>query len=209
MLASLTLPVRSRTTSVMEDVHELRASRARILAAADEERRRIERTLHDGVQQHLVALAVNVQLARELADSDPKALKALLDEIGQDVRDALESARGLAHGVYPPLLLDWGVAEALRGAAAERGIALTLEASQERFPPCAEAAIYFCCVEALEQGPVTIRIQPGEDALAFEVELPGEPSERVLTAIGDRLGAAGGRLAVDGTRVLGSVPLAR
>src|SRR5438876_4805643 len=96
------------------EVEELRASRARVVAAADAERRRIERDLHDGVQQHLVALAVNLQLARQLADSDPEALRSLLDDLTRDVHEALESVRALARQVYPPLLLDRGLAEALR-----------------------------------------------------------------------------------------------
>src|SRR5262245_32104854 len=87
------------------ELEELRASRTRVMAAADGERRRIERGLHDGVQQHLIALAVSLQLARELADSDPAALKALLEDITRDVREALESVRALAHGIYPSLLI--------------------------------------------------------------------------------------------------------
>src|SRR6266508_4113991 len=118
------------------EVEELRASRARVVAKADGERRRIERGLHDGVQQHLVALAVNLQLARELVGSDPSAAKTLLEEVGQDVRDALESVRALAYGVYPPLLLDRGLTEALRGAAAGAVIATRIEAeTAARYPP--------------------------------------------------------------------------
>ena len=88
----------------MTEIEELRASRARVLEAADAERRRTERSLHDGVQQHLVALAVNLQLARQLVDTNPAALPALLDELSRDVHDALESARVLASEIYPPLL---------------------------------------------------------------------------------------------------------
>jgi signal transduction histidine kinase len=91
---------------------ELRVSRARVVTAADAERRRIERDLHDGAQQHLVALAVNLRLARELAGTDPDASRAVLEELSNDVRDALDDFRDLAHGIYPPLLVDRGLAEA-------------------------------------------------------------------------------------------------
>src|SRR5713101_462314 len=132
------------------EVEELRASRARVVAAADAERRRIERDLHDGVQQHLVALAVNLQLARQLADSDPAAALTLLEEIGQAVREALDGVRALAQSIYPPLLLDRGLAEALRSAASGAGIHTRVEAAaSDRYPSEVEATVYFCCLEAL------------------------------------------------------------
>jgi signal transduction histidine kinase len=211
------------------EVEELRASRARVVAAADSERRKIERGLHDGVQQHLVAIAVNLQLARELAGSDPTAAKMLLAEIGQDVRDALESARELAHSIYPPLLLDRGVAEALRGAAASVAITTRIEAdTADRYPPDIEAAVYFCCVEALEDaaqrgGPKTranVRVWSEHESLLFEVVVDDgaagdddrEPGA-ALTNMNDRLGAVGGRLSASSepgrTLVLGTIPLAQ
>jgi signal transduction histidine kinase len=209
------------------EVEELRASRTRVIAAADRERRAIERGLHDGVQQHLVALAVNLQLARELAASDPPAAKNLLEEIGQDVRDALESVRVLAYSIYPPLLLDRGVAEALRGVAAGAAIATRIEAeTADRYPPDIEAAVYFCCLEALEDaaergGPKTranVRVWSEHEQLLFEVVVDDsaagdddrEPGT-ALTNMNDRLGAVGGRLSVSAepsrTRVLGTIPL--
>jgi signal transduction histidine kinase len=202
------------------EIEELRASRARVVLGADGERRRIERSLHDGVQQHLVALAVSVQLARELADSDSAGLKALLEQMGQDVRDALESVRLLAHGVYPPLLLDRGVADALRGAAAGLGVALSIEAPAQRYPPDVEAAVFFCCLEALNDAAeqpgsgtrATIRVWPVGETLCFEIVLDREPSADVLPLVCDRLGAVGGRLTVESepgrARVLGEAPLA-
>jgi signal transduction histidine kinase len=208
------------------ELEELRASRARVMARADGERRRIERGLHDGVQQHLVALAVNLQLARDLADSDPAAVKTFLEEIAQDVRDALESVRALAHGIYPPLLLDRGVADALRGAAAGLDIPARVEATADRYPPDVEAAVYFCCLHALDAveqaGPetqATVRVWPEHESLLFEVLVDGsvaghDETERgsALTGMKDRLGAVGGRLEVSTepgrTRVLGTIPLA-
>jgi signal transduction histidine kinase len=209
------------------EVEELRASRTRVMAAADRERRAIERGLHDGVQQHLVALAVNLQLARELAASDPPAAKKLLEEIGQDVREALESVRALAYNVYPPLLLDRGVTEALRGAAAGAAIATRIEAeTTDRYPPDIEAAVYFCCLEALEDAAergaktrANVRVWSEHEQLLFEIVVDGsadgdddrEPAA-VLTSMNDRLGAVGGRLTVSAeprlTRVRGTIPLA-
>src|SRR6478736_1340083 len=108
-------------------VEELRASRARVVGAADTLRRGIERDLHDGAQQRLVALAVNLQLARQFADSDPAALKTLLEEIGCDVQQALDDVRQLACRVYPSLLLDRGLVEALRAAASDAAVSTRVE----------------------------------------------------------------------------------
>ncbi len=94
---------------VKRQADELRASRARIVEAGDAQRRSIERDLHDGAQQHLVALAVNVNLARQLADTDPETAKEMLQQIGHDLQDAVQELRNLAHGIYPPLLMDRGL----------------------------------------------------------------------------------------------------
>jgi signal transduction histidine kinase len=208
------------------EIEALRASRARLVAAADAERRRVERELHDGAQQHLVALAVNVQLARQLVESDPPAAQALLEEIGRDVRDALESVRRLAGEIYPPLLPDRGLAEALRAAAAAAGIPARVEtASLGRYAAELEATVYFFCREALANaarhaGPdaqATVRAWAEDGALRFEVEDDGvgfDPRTRGagLTALGDRLEAVAGRLTISaapgrGTRVSGTIPL--
>jgi Histidine kinase len=183
----------------MNEIDELRASRARVLEAADLERRRTERSLHDGVQQHLVALAVNLQLARQLAGSDPEALGELLDDLTRGVHEALESVRALARQIYPPLLLDLGLANALRSAAVEAGTTIQVETA-ERFEPAAEAAVYFCCVELLAPGShIRVRAEPG--ALVFDAD--GEPT----STIADRLGAVGGTLSTEGGRLTGRVPL--
>jgi signal transduction histidine kinase len=210
----------------------LRASRARLVAAADAERRRIERELHDGTQQHLVAIAVNVQLARHLADSDLAAAKELLEEIGRDVRQALDAVRELAYGIYPPLLLDRGLAEALRAAAARAGVPTQVEAGAlDPFPPDVEATVYFCCIEALQNieahagasgARATVRAWQEEGTLFFEVGDAGagfepraqHPDTDALTGFRDRLGALGGSLDVftepgRGTRVRGAIPRAR
>jgi signal transduction histidine kinase len=210
-------------------VEELRASRTRLLAAADAERRRIERNLHDGAQQHLVAISVNLQLARQLLESDPTAAKTLLEEIGRDVREALENVRELASAVYPPLLVYRGLAEALEAAAATAVIPTRVEAAAlARNSPEVEAAAYFCCVQALEDvaryagagARATVRVWNEESSLLFEVVDDGVgfdenagPRGPGLANIADRLGALGGLLTVSsqadrGTRVLGRIPIA-
>jgi len=219
--------VLARPTSRRE-VEELRESRARVVAAADAERRRIERDLHDGVQQHLVALAVNLQLARQFAVSDPAAALTLLEEIGREVREALDGVRALAQSIYPPLLLDRGLTEALRATAAEAGIHTRVEAAaSDRYPPEVEATVYFCCLEGLhnaakhagEGARATVRTWHDRGSLHFEVVDDGagfDPLARTwgagLTGMSDRLGALDGRLAISsepgrGTRVSGTIPL--
>jgi signal transduction histidine kinase len=209
---------------------ELRASRARVVAAADAERRRIERDLHDGAQQHLIALAVNLRLARELADSDAPAARAVLEEVAADVQDALDEFRDLAHGIYPPLLVDRGLVEGLRAAIARAPVRARLETGTiRRYPPEVEATIYFCCLEALQntgkhagsEARATVRLWDEDDGLQFEVRDDGagfdtetQPHGAGITNMSDRLGALGGRLSIrsspgDGTRVTGVVPLER
>ena len=210
---------------------ELRESRARVVAAADAERRRIERDLHDGAQQHLIALAVNLRLARQLSRSEPTAAQALLDDLTNDVKDALDRFRELAHGIYPPILEDRGLADGLRAAAARGPIRARVEtvSAIERHSPDVEATVYFCCLEALqnagkhagEGAHATVRLWEDADSIRFEVTDDGngfDPSPRPrgagLTNIEDRLGALGGRLNVrssqgEGTTIAGVVPLGR
>jgi len=207
-------------------VLELGASRARLVAETYAERRKIERDLHDGVQQHLVALAVNLQFARQLAKTDPPALAPVLEEIASDVREALEGVRELAHEIYPPLLLDRGLLDAIGAAASAAAIPTRVEpASLARYPDDLEATVYFCCVDALRgwaSGTVegaTVRIWQDGPSLNFEVVHDGEdldphdvlPVSRV-NSMQDRIGAVGGRLSVtaslaSGTRVSGTIPL--
>ena len=99
---------------------ELQASRARIVATADAERRKIERNLHDGAQQHLVALAVNLRLARDMVADDPESAATMLDALAADVKDTIQELRDLAHGIYPPLLMDSGSARGAAGRGRQR-----------------------------------------------------------------------------------------
>jgi signal transduction histidine kinase len=212
---------------------ELRASRARIVAAADNSRRQIERNLHDGAQQHLVAMAVKLGLARRLLATDAGAAEKMLEELRADVQDTLSELRELAHGIYPPLLRDRGLAEALQTAANRATLPTSVKADGiGRFPEGVETAVYFCCLEAMQNAgkhagdgaEVTVRVhidpagQP-ESELLFSVCDDGAGFDPAVGENGhgfvnmrDRLGAIGGTLAVTsavgaGTTIAGRIPL--
>ncbi|MEU7897385.1 histidine kinase [Nonomuraea sp. NPDC049152] len=191
---------------------ELRESRRRIVTAQDAERRRLERDLHDGAQQNLVALALKLRLARQLLDTEPAHVGPLLEQLGAEAESALETVRDLARGVFPAILADKGLAPALRAhiaklpAAAEADLPPTLG----RFAPEIEAAVYFCCLEALQNaakhagGSIPLlRLATGEGWLEFSVRdsgpgfdprSPGQGSG--LRNMKDRLEAVGGVLTV-------------
>lgn len=206
---------------------ELRRSRARLVAAADAERRRLERDLHDGAQQHLMILAVKLGLARETWAEDDS--RSLVDELQADVRQAIAALRALAHGIYPPLLISGGLAEALPVAAAHREPPVI--ADIEGLPRCSpdiEAAVYFCCLEALQNGTkhagpaahISLRAGVNGGTLWFEVRDDGagfdvavqRPDHHGLDNMRDRIGARGGTLSItsapgEGTTVRGELPL--
>jgi signal transduction histidine kinase len=209
------------------EIEELNASRARLVDAADAERRALERQLHDGVQQQLVAIAVNLQLAGGLCETDATSARALLDEVGRDARAALDGLRRLAAELYPPLLDACGLVIALRSAGADAGIVTHVEA--DALPtgqPELAASVYFCCLEALRNAALhagagakaRISIGVEEERLVFEIAddgcgfVTGQPSEGGLRRIGDRVAALGGRLEIasvpgHGTSVSGILPL--
>ena len=164
-----------------------------LVLAADADRRRLERELHDGVQQHLVALAVNLQLAIGLTDADPAGAKALLEEMGRDVQQALEEAAQLAQRIHPPLLETGGLAAALRAAASSAGVTSSVEvATSASYPPEVVTTVYLCWLEALQApaGRVTIVVRDAEGALSFEIGGSDLRPERVR----DRVEALGGEL---------------
>ncbi|HSS61844.1 MAG TPA: histidine kinase [Candidatus Limnocylindrales bacterium] len=208
---------------------ELQASRARLVAAADEERRRIERNLHDGAQQHLVAIAIKARLVEQVAARDADRAHQLLGQLQQDATAALDELRVLAHGIYPPLLSSTGLGEALSAACRRAPLAATLEVDGVgRYPREVESAVYFCCLEALqnagkyagEGASARVRLWRENGRLQFEVADDGSgfdasesPRGAGLTNMRDRLGAVGGTISVEsahgkGTRVHGVVPAA-
>jgi signal transduction histidine kinase len=199
------------------EVADLRASRRRLALADDAERRRIERELHDGVQQDLVALAASLQLAAGLVEADPAGARTSLEEMRREVQLALDEAGKLAHRIYPPLLEAGGLAAALRSAAASLNVPIRIDIEPHAaYPPEVARAVYLCCLEVLEraaagaQTAVTVRNE--EAALAFEVVADRANSDAELDRLRDRIEAVGGRLTIGSkagraTRVSGSIPL--
>jgi signal transduction histidine kinase len=206
---------------------ELQASRARIVAAADAERRRIERDLHDGAQQNLTSLGVKLLLAATLAGQDP-VLAGLLEDLGAELKDTARGLRNLVHGIYPPLLRENGLAVALSDAARLCTLPTTVRAaSLGRYPADVEAAVYFCCLEAMqnackhagERATIGLRVREEPGTLRFDVTDDGAGFDGAGRGLGaglrnmaDRMGAFGGRLLVEsapgeGTQVTGTVPV--
>jgi signal transduction histidine kinase len=194
---------------------ELRASRERLVLAADADRQRFERELHEGVQQRLIALAVNVQLAQASLEPDSQAAAQLLKEIARDVQQALNDAAHLAQRIYAPLLDQGGFAAALRSAAVSAGIPASVEVSADsNYPPEVAHTVYSCWLETLEQGgmdtPATITVREEPGTLTFEIVRDADR----LEGLRDRVEALGGHLSVGthpghGVRVCGSLPLSR
>ena len=138
--------------ALRKQADELRESRARVVASGDAERRRVERDLHDGAQQHLVALAINLRLARDIVPEDPEGAVEMLSQLAGDVQLTIKELRELAHGIYPPLLADNGLPDALRAAASRSPLKVLVTVANDvgRYPAEMEAAIYFSCLEALQ-----------------------------------------------------------
>ncbi len=208
-------------------VDELRDSRSRIVATSEGERRKLERDLHDGAQQRLVALRIRLAIASEQAAGDP-AIHARLMELEGDLDAAIEELRDLAHGIFPSLLADHGLLPALRavGLRGPRAIEVTGRRIG-RYPPEIESAVYYCYLEAVQNatkhaGPearVAARLTADEQQLRLEVsdDGPGFDPASVNGGVGlrnmeDRLGAVHGRLTIvsssgSGTLISGVVPI--
>ena len=191
-----------------ERAAEVEASRGRLVTAADEERRRLERDLHDGAQQHLVALAVLIQLAR---NAEQGKHQPLLAEASGLLENAIAEIRRLAHGIYPPSLVSGGLRQALSAVAAHAPIPIQLDLQGlGRYPASVEAALYFCCSEALQNaikhgGPgtaVTITAHTDAQTLTLAVSDTGGGFEPAtvgtgLTNMTDRVSAIGGKVKID------------
>ena len=215
------------STALEESLGEVRASRARIVAAADDERRRMERDLHDGAQQRLVMISLKVAMAAQALDNDPGALAPILDELRTDSARAVDELRDLAHGIYPPLLESDGLASALEDVADQSPLPVTVEGDGiGRYPAPVEAAVY-SAVEAFQNttkhaGPgcrAAVRLGEAGGALHFTVGDDGRGFDAAivngtagLQNMKDRIGALGGTVRVEsapgaGTRVEGTVPV--
>jgi signal transduction histidine kinase len=225
--AGLVLHNAGLTGQLKERMAELRASRKRIVEAADGERRRLERNIHDGAQQQLVALSVMARLAETTVDSDKESARAMVVQAQADATDALENLCDLARGIYPPLLADQGLAAALDAQARKSPFPVTVEAEGlGRYPQEAEAAVYFCMLEALQNvakyagaARVIVSLASAEGALEFAVgddgagfDTESEGGGSGLQGMADRMAALGGDLQIrsqpgHGTTVTGRLPV--
>jgi signal transduction histidine kinase len=216
------------TTQLQASMVALDDSRKRIATAADAERRRIERDLHDGAQQRLVVLRMRLSIAEELMGTDPRAGTEAMHALGDQIEETLDEVRSLAHGIYPSVLADRGLEDALRGAARDSPLPAHMKAAGlTRQVPEAESAVYFVCHEALQNAAkhargatgVWVTLRQRERRLEVEVRDDGAgfpvgptPTGHGIENMRDRLEALGGRLVIMsspglGTRVVGSVPL--
>jgi PAS domain S-box-containing protein len=203
---------------------ELRRSRARIVQAGDDERRRLERNLHDGAQQRLVSLSLAMRLAQTKLRSDPEAAGALLDTAREELTQALEELRELARGLHPAVLTDRGLEPALVAVAARSPIPVDLDIPSERMPGPVEAAAYYVVSEALtnvaKYAHVTsaaVTVGRANGRLVVEVRDNGiggaDPGSGTgLRGLADRVAALDGKLAVEsapggGTRIRAEIPL--
>jgi signal transduction histidine kinase len=207
-------------------IDELRASRRRLVEAQDAERRKIERNLHDGAQQQLIAVTIQLGQLEESAD-DPAAVRQLAPAVKDGLRAALEDLRDLARGIYPPLLADLGLVAALQAQARKASLPVEIDADGiGRYPQEAEAAVYFCTLEALQNiakyagaSCATVGLSCSDRSLRFTVTDDGAGFDTASTRHGtglqgmaDRLAALGGALDVRsrpgrGTTVTGQLPV--
>jgi signal transduction histidine kinase len=225
--AGLVLRNERLTQQLRARLADLQAAQKRLVAAQDEERRRLERNIHDGAQQQLVALQVRQRLAEQLVDRDPTKAKEMLEQLQVDTGTALEDLRDLARGIYPPLLADKGLGTALVAQARKSPLPVTVGSTHlGRYPQQVEAAVYFSVLEALQNAAkyadatnVTVALACTGDSLRFEVRDDGRGFDTArngygtgLQGIADRLEVLDGALEVEsapmaGTTVRGIIPV--
>jgi signal transduction histidine kinase len=202
-------------------VQELRESRARIVAAADEERRRVERNLHDGAQQRLVTVALHLHLIKRRLENDPGEVAELVDAAQTELTLALEEIRELVRGLHPRLLSDGGLRPALTGLAERALLPVELqELPDERLPAPVEAAAYYVVAEALANAAkhsrassVLVRITGDAECTHVQVADDGiggaDPEGSGLRGLADRVAALGGTLEVTSPAGAGTTLSAR
>lgn len=222
-------------TERMVSARELRDSRRRIVLSAEDERKRLERDLHDGAQQRLIALRIQLGMAAELLEQEPQAGHRLLSELADEAQEALDELRDLVHGIYPPVLLEQGLEPAIEALVRETPLPARLDLPGiGRHEAEIEAAVYFTCMEAVQNAvkhagddaTVTIHLRERRGGLYFEVRDSGRGFDAAyaprtagkqsggIVNMRDRIGAAGGEIEVisrpeSGTTVMGSVPIVR
>jgi signal transduction histidine kinase len=216
------------TEELRARIDDLKAAQKRLVVAQDDERRRLERNIHDGAQQQLVALSVKLRLADGLLERDPERVRRMLAELSVDTNQALEDLRDLARGIYPPLLADQGLAPALEGQARKAPLPVEVRADGiGRYPQEVEAAAYFSCLEALqnvakyaEASAATVSLRSDDGHLEFVVSDDGRGFDPTATSYGtglqgivDRVAATGGTVELRsapgvGTSLTARIPVA-
>jgi signal transduction histidine kinase len=201
-LARLALHTERLRAETLVQLADLRASRARIVDVGDAERRRLERDLHDGVQQRLVALALSIRLARMRDGSDERLARA-----EEEVRGALGELREIAHGLWPPILAEEGLAAGLEALAEGLPVRLRLDGlSGRRFDRSIESAAYLVVAETVKRSgctEATVRMSDGGERLMIEMHAGGVGA---VTDLQDRVGAVNGSLRVDGSVLRAEFP---
>src|SRR5690348_2168625 len=222
--ASLVMRNAQLTAELRATIDQLRASRRRLVEAQDAERRKLERNLHDGAQQQLIALAIQLGLLAESAD-DPEFIRQAVPDLKVQLSAALDDLRALARGIYPPLLAEQGLVMALRAQAARSPVPVLLEADEiGRYPQDTESTVYFCALEALQNvakhaqaSRAAVRLSASDGSLEFSVSddgagFPAGTSHGSgLQGMSDRVAAHGGTLTVrsrpgQGTTITGRLP---
>jgi signal transduction histidine kinase len=225
--AGLVLKNTRLTAELVQRLDELQASRQRLVTAQDTERRRLERNLHDGAQQNLIALKLKIALLKNLAATDPPRAQAALDELTGDANEAIETLRELARGLYPPILAQDGLLAAVEAQARRTPLPVEVVGGPlPRYSQETEAGVYFCVLEALQnmvkhasatKAMVSIELRDGRLAFSVTDDGRGLDPERARSGSGmqnmrDRIEVLGGELQVEsspggGTRVTGSIPV--
>ncbi len=209
---------------VEAQLEEVRASRTRIVEAGDRERRRVERDLHDGAQQRLVSLSLELQIARRaLGDGGDQAAKRSLDRAADEALAALEELRDLALGIHPLILTESGLGAAVESLADRTSVPVSVDIGDERYPPAVEGAAYFVISEALtnvtkyaKAAGARVTVRELADRLAIDIEDDGiggaDPrSGSGLRGLADRLAALDGTIGIEspvggGTRISALIP---
>jgi signal transduction histidine kinase len=201
------------------EVLGLRQSRKRLVEAADADRRAIERAVHDGIQQSLVAIAVELRRVSGMLDRDPAAARALLAELAANVGQALAETAELAQSIYPPMLEARGLASALRSAAESAGVTLVVDVpAGAAYPAGITAALYWSCLEALSSASpgsqAAISVRDADGILTFEIAIAGPLADGGLDRLHDRIEALDGGVRLEpgndgGSQIHGSLALSR
>ena len=205
----LTVELQARLAEISEQAGQLRASRQRIVAAQDDERRRLEETIRLGCEQQLSRISAELTSAETELITDPGTAVAALERLTAQATTVLEELRELARGIYPPILQDEGLPAALRVQLGKINPSIAIQSDGVgRYPSEIEAAIYFCCVEALRgvPGVAAVRLGGRDDGIEFSITGVG-PLDGRLLRMEDRVEALGGSVQFDGSTLAGSIPL--